>query len=239
MAQWGTVFSEMQAAGVLLHGMGLDEESTATTLRITDGERVLTDGPFAETKELLFSFFIIDVRRPRRGDRVGGQDAERDLRVGRGPAAVAARAVGAVGRPGGPGRSLGDRLGARSRVVRSLAHSPPSWSAPTATSGPRSWRRVTRQVGGDIGLAEDAVQDAFTAAAADWPRRGRARPARRLVDGDGAAAGHRPRPARPGPQAAHQAGARAPRATTRERRPIDEHATPGTTAARSPTTGCG
>jgi RNA polymerase sigma-70 factor (ECF subfamily) len=31
---------------------------------------------------------------------------------------------------------------------------------------------LTRQVGGDLGLAEDAVQDAFVAAAADWPRRG-------------------------------------------------------------------
>ncbi|MCU1378385.1 MAG: polymerase subunit sigma-24 [Acidimicrobiales bacterium] len=31
---------------------------------------------------------------------------------------------------------------------------------------------LTRQVGGDLGLAEDAVQDAFASAAADWPRRG-------------------------------------------------------------------
>jgi RNA polymerase sigma-70 factor, ECF subfamily len=31
---------------------------------------------------------------------------------------------------------------------------------------------LTRHVGGDVGLAEDAVQDAFAAAAADWPRRG-------------------------------------------------------------------
>ncbi|MGI8642856.1 MAG: sigma factor [Thermomicrobiales bacterium] len=31
---------------------------------------------------------------------------------------------------------------------------------------------LTRQLGGDLGLAEDALQDAFTAAAEDWPRRG-------------------------------------------------------------------
>ena len=31
---------------------------------------------------------------------------------------------------------------------------------------------LARQVGGDLTLAEDAVQDAFVAAAADWPRRG-------------------------------------------------------------------
>lgn len=48
-------------SGVLVSGMGLDEESSATTLRSCDGERLLTDRPFAETKELLFSFFILDV----------------------------------------------------------------------------------------------------------------------------------------------------------------------------------
>lgn len=46
---------------VLLSGMGLDEESSATTLRTRGGERLLTDGPFAETGELLFSFFILHV----------------------------------------------------------------------------------------------------------------------------------------------------------------------------------
>ncbi len=35
--------------------------TTATTVRVRDGERVLTDGPFAETKEVLGGFYIIDV----------------------------------------------------------------------------------------------------------------------------------------------------------------------------------
>jgi hypothetical protein len=61
MAEWGALYGELTEAGVLLSGMGLDEESSATTLRSRDGERLLTDGPFAETKELLFSFFILDV----------------------------------------------------------------------------------------------------------------------------------------------------------------------------------
>jgi hypothetical protein len=61
MAEWGALYGELEEAGVLLQGMGLDTESTATTLRIRDGERILTDGPFAETKELLFSFFVLDV----------------------------------------------------------------------------------------------------------------------------------------------------------------------------------
>lgn len=61
MAEWGALYGELTEAGVLLSGMGLDEEASATTLRTRDGERLLTDGPFAETRELLFSFFVLDV----------------------------------------------------------------------------------------------------------------------------------------------------------------------------------
>ena len=61
MAEWGALYGELEEAGVLLQGMGLDTEDTATTLRVRNGERILTDGPFAETKELLFSFFVLDV----------------------------------------------------------------------------------------------------------------------------------------------------------------------------------
>jgi hypothetical protein len=61
MARWGAVHQELEAAGVLINGIGLDNDASATTLRTRDGERVLTDGPFAETKEMLFSFYLIDV----------------------------------------------------------------------------------------------------------------------------------------------------------------------------------
>jgi hypothetical protein len=61
MSRWGKLNEEMQAAGVSNTGIGLDEESTATTVRERDGEVVLTDGPFAESKEHLFSFYLIDV----------------------------------------------------------------------------------------------------------------------------------------------------------------------------------
>jgi hypothetical protein len=61
MAAWGALNEEMKAAGVPNSGFGLDEESTATTVRERGGEVVLTDGPFAESKEHLFSFYMIDV----------------------------------------------------------------------------------------------------------------------------------------------------------------------------------
>jgi hypothetical protein len=40
----------------------LQPVSTATTVRVRDGEVLVTDGPFAETKEQLASFFLIDCR---------------------------------------------------------------------------------------------------------------------------------------------------------------------------------
>ncbi len=61
MQQWGAVTSELAESGALVLAMGLDTEATATTLRLRDGERLVTDGPFAETKEMFFSYYVIDV----------------------------------------------------------------------------------------------------------------------------------------------------------------------------------
>jgi hypothetical protein len=56
MARWGTFGQEAVDAGVFVAGEGLQESATATTLRFRDGEQVVTDGPFAETKELIAGF---------------------------------------------------------------------------------------------------------------------------------------------------------------------------------------
>jgi hypothetical protein len=40
---------------------GLDTEATATTVRIRNDEALISDGPFAESKESFFSYIIIDV----------------------------------------------------------------------------------------------------------------------------------------------------------------------------------
>jgi hypothetical protein len=42
-------------------GAELDDTSTATTVRVHDGDVLTTDGPFAETKEVLGGFYLIDV----------------------------------------------------------------------------------------------------------------------------------------------------------------------------------
>ena len=44
-----------------ISALGLDAEATATTVRIRDDEALVTDGPFAETKEAFFSYILIDV----------------------------------------------------------------------------------------------------------------------------------------------------------------------------------
>jgi len=61
MASWGEVMGEMGGAGVLVLAQGLDTEATATTVRTRGGEVLVTDGPFAETKESFFSYIVIDV----------------------------------------------------------------------------------------------------------------------------------------------------------------------------------
>ena len=52
---------ELQSAGVWVFAGGLQPPSTATVVRAQGGQVVTTDGPFAETKEQLGGFWIIDV----------------------------------------------------------------------------------------------------------------------------------------------------------------------------------
>jgi hypothetical protein len=47
--------------GWVLGGEALEDVSTATTVSIRDGQRIVTDGPFAETKEHLGGYYLIDV----------------------------------------------------------------------------------------------------------------------------------------------------------------------------------
>lgn len=61
MKPWFDYSNEMDAAGVNLGGEPLQGVETATTVRIRNDETVLTDGPFAETKEVLGGYYLIDV----------------------------------------------------------------------------------------------------------------------------------------------------------------------------------
>jgi hypothetical protein len=59
---YGVLTQEMQQKGVLVAGEGLYPTPTATTVRVRDGERNVTDGPFAETKEQLGGFYVLDCK---------------------------------------------------------------------------------------------------------------------------------------------------------------------------------
>ncbi len=52
---------ELQSSGVWVFAGGLQPPSSATVVRAQGGQAVTTDGPFAETKEQLGGFWIIDV----------------------------------------------------------------------------------------------------------------------------------------------------------------------------------
>ena len=52
---------ELVDAGVIQGGDALEPSTTATTVRVRNGEPLTTDGPYAETKEQLGGFYIIDV----------------------------------------------------------------------------------------------------------------------------------------------------------------------------------
>jgi hypothetical protein len=58
---WMRVTQELAESGQLVSGDPLQGGETATTVRVRDGEQVLSDGPFAETKELLGGYYLIDV----------------------------------------------------------------------------------------------------------------------------------------------------------------------------------
>ena len=58
---WLDYTAAMKGAGVLLGAEQLAHIDTATSVTSHDGERLLTDGPFMETKEHLLGFYLLDV----------------------------------------------------------------------------------------------------------------------------------------------------------------------------------
>jgi len=53
---------ELTSRGQYLGGVPLHPSSSATSVRVRDGKRLITDGPFAETREQLGGYMIIDVK---------------------------------------------------------------------------------------------------------------------------------------------------------------------------------
>lgn len=61
MPKWIALFEELGKADPNVSGTELDGRTTAKVVRVRDGERLVTDGPFAETKEIVGGIFLIDL----------------------------------------------------------------------------------------------------------------------------------------------------------------------------------
>ena len=61
MQAYGEVSKELVASGAMRGGSELAPVSTATTVRVRNGKALTTDGPFAETKEQLGGYYLIEV----------------------------------------------------------------------------------------------------------------------------------------------------------------------------------
>ena len=61
MPKWLALFEELGKADPNVSGKELDGRKTAKVVRVRDGERVITDGPFAETKEALGGVFVTEL----------------------------------------------------------------------------------------------------------------------------------------------------------------------------------
>lgn len=60
MQQWGQFSEQLGAAGAMLGGEALQDTATATTVQVRNGSTITADGPFAETKEALGGFYLIE-----------------------------------------------------------------------------------------------------------------------------------------------------------------------------------
>lgn len=58
--EYGKYTQSIAAQGILRAGEALEPTSASTTVRVRDGKTLVTDGPFAETKEALGGFYMID-----------------------------------------------------------------------------------------------------------------------------------------------------------------------------------
>jgi hypothetical protein len=62
MDRWAAFGQEAVESGAFVAGEGLQESATATTVRFENGEGTVTDGPFAETKEQVGGFYVLECK---------------------------------------------------------------------------------------------------------------------------------------------------------------------------------
>lgn len=60
-------------AGAIRGGNALQQTRTATTVRVRDGKRLTTDGPFAETKEQLAGYYLVEAKDTQEAVAIAGK----------------------------------------------------------------------------------------------------------------------------------------------------------------------
>jgi hypothetical protein len=67
---------DLTTSGELVFNLGLADGSTAKTVRLENGLPVATDGPFAESKEALIGYWVVDVESEGRAIEIAGRIVE-------------------------------------------------------------------------------------------------------------------------------------------------------------------
>ena len=62
MPRWTAAMGWMAEQGIEVTGLELEDPSEGRVVRVRDGRAVVTDGPFAETKEVLGGYFLADCK---------------------------------------------------------------------------------------------------------------------------------------------------------------------------------
>jgi hypothetical protein len=62
MPRWNELFGWIAEQGIEVDGLELDDPAKARVVRVREGETLVSDGPFAETKELLGGYFVADCK---------------------------------------------------------------------------------------------------------------------------------------------------------------------------------
>jgi hypothetical protein len=61
-AEYGAFTQTIQKGGQMVHGAALEPTSNSTTVRVRDGKTTTTHGPFAETREQLGGYYLVEAR---------------------------------------------------------------------------------------------------------------------------------------------------------------------------------
>jgi hypothetical protein len=62
MAEYGRFTGQLKSTGQYVTGAQLQPAAAAASVRVRDGKRLLTDGPFAETREQLGGYYLVDAK---------------------------------------------------------------------------------------------------------------------------------------------------------------------------------